>query len=77
MDQHWPLLAVTISVMIGLALNIYFLVLRIHNYRSQRALATMAYKDGLTGLNNWRMFTKSARIPQPTTHTPAYFLMMT
>jgi predicted signal transduction protein with EAL and GGDEF domain len=60
-DQHWPMLAVTISVIIGLALNIYFLVLRINNYRAQRDLATMAYKDGLTGLNNRRMFTQGAR----------------
>ena len=75
-DQHWPVLAVTISVIIGLALNIYFLVLRIHNYRSQRELATMAYKDGLTGLNNRRMFTQSARILQRTAHTSAYFLMI-
>ncbi|APA71020.1 GGDEF domain-containing protein [Janthinobacterium sp. 1_2014MBL_MicDiv] len=75
-DQHWPVLAVTISVIIGLALNIYFLVLRIHNYRSQRELATMAYKDGLTGLNNRRMFTQSARVLQHTARTPAYFLMI-
>ena len=75
-DQHWPMLAVTISVIIGLALNIYFLVLRIHNYRAQRELATMAYKDGLTGLNNRRMFTQSARVLQRTARTPAYFLMI-
>ena len=75
-DQHWPVLAVTISVIIGLALNIYFLVLRIHNYRAQRELATMAYKDGLTGLNNRRMFTQSARALQRTARTPAYFLMI-
>jgi hypothetical protein len=73
-DQHWPMLAVTISVIIGLALNIYFLVLRINNYRAQRDLATMAYKDGLTGLNNRRMFTQGARALQRTGMAPAYFL---
>ncbi|MEG1325030.1 MAG: GGDEF domain-containing protein, partial [Janthinobacterium sp.] len=57
-------------------LNIYFLVLRIHNYRAQRELATMAYKDGLTGLNNRRMFTQGARTLQRTARTPAYFLMI-
>ncbi len=71
------MLTVSISVVIGLALNINFLVLRINNYRSHRELAAMAYKDGLTGLNNRRMFTKSAHLLQQTTHTPAYFLMMT
>ncbi|MBG6222506.1 MULTISPECIES: GGDEF domain-containing protein [unclassified Janthinobacterium] len=75
-DQHWPVLAVAISVIIGLALNIYFLVLRINNHRSHRELEAMAYKDGLTGLNNRRMFTQSARVLQRTTHTPAYFLMI-
>ena len=75
-DEYWPVLAVTISVIIGLALNIYFLVLRINNYRAQRDLATMAYKDGLTGLNNRRMFTQSARILQHAAGTPAYFLMI-
>ena len=75
-DQHWPVLAVTISVIIGLALNIYFLVLRIHNYRAQRDLATMAYKDGLTGLNNRRMFTQSARALQRPGLATAYFLMI-
>ncbi|MGK5080263.1 GGDEF domain-containing protein [Janthinobacterium sp. HLX7-2] len=75
-DEYWPVLAVTISVIIGLALNIYFLVLRINNYRAQRDLATMAYTDGLTGLNNRRMFTQSARALQHTAQLPAFFLMI-
>lgn len=75
-DQYWPLLAVVISVLIGLSLNVYFLVLRIHNYRAQRELATMAYTDSLTGLNNRRRFTQSARQLHHSGQAPAYFLMI-
>lgn len=75
-DQYWPMLAVIISVLIGLSLNVYFLVLRIHNYRAQCELAAMAYTDSLTGLNNRRRFTQSARQLHRTGLTPAYFLMI-
>lgn len=75
-DQHWPVLAVVVSVLIGLALNIYFLVLRIHNYRARRDLTVMAYTDGLTGLNNRRMFTQRARALQARGKGTAFFLMI-
>ena len=75
-DHHWPVLAVVVSVLIGLALNIYFLVLRIHNYRARRDLTAMAYTDGLTGLNNRRMFTQRARELQSPEHGTAFFLMI-
>lgn len=75
-DQYWPMLAVVISGLIGLSLNVYFLVLRIHNYQAQRELASMAYTDSLTGLNNRRWFTQRARQLHRTGLTPAYFLMI-
>lgn len=75
-DQYWPMLAVVVSMLIGLSLNVYFLVLRIHNYQAQRELATMAYTDSLTGLNNRRRFTQSARQLHRSALAPAYFLMI-
>lgn len=75
-DQHWPVLAVVASMLIGLALNIYFLVLRINHYRARRDLMVMAYTDGLTGLNNRRMFTQCARELQARAPGKAFFLMI-
>ncbi len=75
-DHYWPTLAVLVSVLIGLALNVYFLILRIHNYRARRDLSVMAYTDGLTGLNNRRKFTQCARELQAPKQGKAFFLMI-
>ena len=76
-DESWAPLMIVVSVLFGLALNVSFSLLRLRNYHSRVELTRLAFQDGLTGLNNRRMFTQRAQqmhgAPQDGT---LYFLMI-
>ncbi|KAB8058220.1 diguanylate cyclase [Janthinobacterium sp. FT14W] len=60
-DESWAPLMIAVSVLFGLALNVSFSLLRLRNYHSKVELTRLAFQDGLTGLNNRRMFTQRAQ----------------
>lgn len=64
LDFYLALVAVGGSLCIGVYLNIYFLTLRVVNFRAKKELTALAFKDSLTGLNNRRKFTLDARAAQ-------------
>jgi len=71
------LVAVIGTLCIGAYLNVYFLTLRVNNYRVREELTALAFKDSVTGLNNRRKFTLDARAAQARTDaTPLHFLMI-
>lgn len=78
LDDHvWPTLAVSASLMIGLSLNVSFMLLRIQSYHAQKHLKKMAYTDVLTGMNNRRKFTDLATdMLQRPAATGRYFFMI-
>lgn len=77
LDFNLAMIAVIGSLCIGAYLNVYFLTLRVHNYRAQRELTVMAFKDSVTGLNNRRKFSLDARLAQTRTDDmPLQFLMI-
>lgn len=76
-DFYLALIAVVGSLCIGIYLNVYFLTLRVNNYRAQTELSVLAFKDSVTGLNNRRKFTLEARLAQARTDDlPLQFLMI-
>lgn len=58
------LVAIVGSLCIGVYLNVYFLTLRVGNFRAKQELTALAFKDSLTGLSNRRKFTLDARAAQ-------------
>jgi diguanylate cyclase (GGDEF)-like protein len=58
------LVAIGGSLCIGVYLNVYFLTLRVGNFRAKQELMALAFKDSLTGLSNRRKFTLDARAAQ-------------
>ncbi|HWW73270.1 MAG TPA: GGDEF domain-containing protein [Duganella sp.] len=75
LDFYLALVAVGGSLFIGIYLNIYFLTLRVRNFRARKELTTLAFKDSVTGLNNRRKFTLDARAAQQLDRT-LHFLMI-
>lgn len=74
---HLGLLAVSCTLCIGAYLNVYFLTLRVNNYRVREELTALAFKDSVTGLNNRRKFTLDARTAQVRDDpTPLHLLMI-
>jgi len=77
LDFNLAMIAVLGSLCIGAYLNVYFLTLRVHNYRAQHELSMLAFKDSVTGLNNRRKFSLDARQAQASTDpVPLQFLMI-
>ncbi|HEX8406591.1 MAG TPA: GGDEF domain-containing protein [Duganella sp.] len=64
LNFNLALIAVIGSLCIGTYLNIYFLTLRVGNFRANQELMALAFKDSLTGLSNRRKFTLDARAAQ-------------
>lgn len=75
-DQYWPALVVGASVMIGVALNVSFLTLRVKNYHSHAVLENLAFIDALTGLKNRRRFNQCARTLHQNRANASYFFLM-
>jgi diguanylate cyclase (GGDEF)-like protein len=76
-DQSWAPLMIVVSVLFGLALNVSFSLLRLRNYHAKVELTRLAFQDGLTGLNNRRMFTQRAQQMHGAPHGGMlYFLMI-
>ena len=75
LDFNLALVAVGGSLCIGVYLNVYFLTLRVRNFRARKELTELAFKDSVTGLNNRRKFTLDARAAQQT-GGPLHFLMI-
>jgi diguanylate cyclase (GGDEF)-like protein len=76
-DFNLAMVAVIGSLCIGAYLNVYFLTLRVNNYRAQKELTALAFKDSVTGLNNRRKFSLDARLAQTRTdNMPLHFLMI-
>jgi diguanylate cyclase (GGDEF)-like protein len=77
LDFNLAMIAIVGSLCIGVYLNVYFLTLRVNNYRSQKELRVLAFKDSVTGLNNRRKFSLDARQAQARTDDmPLQFLMI-
>ena len=77
LDFNLAMIAVIGSLCIGAYLNVYFLTLRVNNYRAQQELSALAFKDSVTGLNNRRKFSLDARLAQTRTDAmPLQFLMI-
>jgi len=64
LDFNLALVAVGGSLFIGVYLNVFFLTLRVGNFRARKELTVLAFKDSLTGLSNRRKFTLDARAAQ-------------
>lgn len=64
MNVNLALVAIVGSLCIGVYLNVYFLTLRVGNFRAKQELTALAFKDSLTGLSNRRKFTLDARAAQ-------------
>lgn len=60
-EAAWMPLMMIVTILFGLALNISFSLLRLRNFHARQELTRLAFQDGLTGLNNRRMFTQSAQ----------------
>ncbi|SEN79728.1 diguanylate cyclase (GGDEF) domain-containing protein [Duganella sp. CF517] len=75
LDFNLALVAVCGSLCIGVYLNIFFLALRVGNFRARKELTVLAFKDSLTGLDNRRKFTLDARAAQQTAGS-LHFLMI-
>nr|WP_315393850.1 GGDEF domain-containing protein [uncultured Duganella sp.] len=75
LDFHLALVAVGGSLCIGIYLNVYFLTLRVGNFRARKELTELAFRDSVTGLNNRRKFTLDARAAQRR-DGPLHFLMI-
>jgi diguanylate cyclase (GGDEF)-like protein len=75
LDFNLALVAVGGSLCIGIYLNVFFLTLRVGNFRARKELTVLAFKDSLTGLNNRRKFTLDARAAQQT-DGPLHLLMI-
>lgn len=75
-DQYWPALAIGVSLLIGVSLNVVFLLLRIRNYNTRCELENLAFNDALTGMNNRRRFSEHARKLAAEYHGPARFFLM-
>lgn len=75
LDFNLALVAVGGSLCIGVYLNVFFLTLRVGNFRARKELTVLAFKDSVTGLNNRRKFTLDARAAQQT-DGPLHFLMI-
>ncbi len=75
LDFNLALIAIGGSLCIGVYLNVYFLTLRVGNFRASKELTALAFKDSVTGLNNRRKFTLDARAAQ-LLDGPLHFLMI-
>ena len=77
LDFNLAMIAVIGSLCIGAYLNVYFLTLRTNNYRAQKELSVLAFKDSVTGLSNRRKFSLDARLAQARNDgMPLQFLMI-
>lgn len=74
-DFNLALVAVGGSLCIGVYLNVFFLTLRVGNFRARKELTALAFRDSLTGLSNRRKFTLDARAAQQT-DGPLHLLMI-
>lgn len=64
LDFNLALVAAGGSLCIGVYLNVFFLTLRVGNFRARKELTALAFRDSLTGLSNRRKFTLDARAAQ-------------
>lgn len=75
-DHYWPALTIMANLVIAVVLNVSFHRLRLKNYSAQAVLATLAFTDSLTGLNNRRKFTRCAQALHQDKSGNHYFFLM-
>ena len=75
LDFNLGLIAIGGSLCIGVYLNVFFLTLRVGNFKARKELTALAFRDSLTGLSNRRKFTLDARAAQQA-DGPLHLLMI-